>query len=138
MSKYEELKDYVSKIQQEYQSEFEEIKNELVSTSTEDIACLYEIAKRLKYCIDDLGQANRTRRVLVEKEEEIRKKLTGFYDKRDRLVSLIYQNIYKENGRYRIGENRKHFNMKKDAIKYSISLGEREDWLNYAYKFLEF
>ena len=137
MSKYEELKDYVVKIQHEYQSEFEDLKNELASTSTEDIGRLREIVKQLNYCIDDLGVANRVSRDLVDKEKEIRIKLNGFYDEGNRLVSLVYQNVYKTlDGRYRIGKMSKYFNSKKEAINYSISLEEREDWLNYAYNFL--
>ena len=134
MSKYEELKDYAVKIQHEYQSEFEDLKNELASTSTEDTVRLREIVNQLKYCVDDLGVANRVSRYLVDKEKEIRIKLNGFYDEGNRIVSLVYQNVYKEiNNRYRVGKNSKYFKSKKGAINYSISLGEREDWLHYAY-----
>ena len=139
MSKYEELKDYAVNIQYVYQHEFEDLKNELASTSTEDIGRLREIVTQLNYCITDLGQANRTSKALVDKEEEVRIKLNGFYAKGDMLVSFVYQNIYKTpDGRYRIGKGSKYFNSKKEAINYSISLGEREDWLHYAYTFLLF
>lgn len=123
MSKYEELKDYVDKIQSEYQAEFEDLKNELASTSSEDIERLREIVKQLDYCITDLGQANRTSRALVDNEEEIRIKLNGFYDKGDRFVSLVYENIYKIRNvgsyRYRVGKNSKYFITKYD-IKHII------------------
>lgn len=141
MSKYEELKDYVTKIQSEYQSEFEDLKNELIRTSPEDIGRLYEIVKQLNFCLNDLNVANRTSRALVEKEEEVRIKLNGFYDKGDRLMSFVYENVYKAKnaGRYKYHTaNCRYFTTKKEAINYSISLGERENWLDYAYNFLDF
>ena len=141
MGKYEELKDYILMIKSDYEKYIKSLQED-ISNSTFDnpdnLHDLYENADNLKYYCRELEKINRRRQALVFDEYKIRKMLEGFYPDGAGFKSLIYEDI---KGIYDVGNfkyyvNGTGFETFEKAEKYSMSFGEREDWLDYAYNCL--
>ena len=137
MDRYEELENEVSRRLLEYRNEFEAIKKEIANTD-DDIDEWRLLSKKLQNCLDNLGYAERRLISLKAKEQEVREMLEGFYDDGYSVHTLVYTPIYKissyEPDKYRV--RNKYFTTLKEAKEYSISLGERKNWLEHAYIYL--
>ena len=117
MSKYEELKDYVANIKAKYQNKIENT----------DVEQLKEVLS------EEVLHLKHKEQRLVKYEKIIKEMLEGFFDDEFILMSFVYENIrrtFLPSG-YEVRE--RHFTTIEAAINYSISLGERVDWLQYAY-----
>ena len=67
--------------------------------------------------------------------------LDNFYDDGLTFVSFVYENIHRVPDTpyntywsvFKYQVKQRHFKTFKEAKEYSISLGERKDWIEYAY-----
>ena len=141
MGKYEELKDYILMRKSDYEKYIKSLQEDISNNTFDnhdDLYDLYENADSLKYYCIELEKNNRKRQALVFDEHKIRKMLEGFYPDGAGFKSFIYKDI---RGIYDVGSlkyyvNSNRFETYEEAEKYSMSLGEREDWRDYAYNCL--
>lgn len=137
MGKYKKLRDETLRRLLEYRQKLELIKKEINETSFIDLNRLYELSEDLSECIYDLSEADMVSRLLIEEDKKIMTMLNGFYDVGLCYKSFLYKPIEKICGKeYKYCVEDKYFRTLQEAKEYSISLGERDDWLDYAYNYL--
>lgn len=135
MNKYEELKDYVSSKVLEYQKKFEIAREDFERIGCDETAEKWvKLAQPLQDCLNVLIYEKKKELRLKIYEQKFRAMLEDFYDNGYIFASYVYHAIFKvPNGSLPYKVEDKYFKTLEEAKKYSISLGEDDNWLKYAY-----
>ena len=140
MDKYEELKDYILMRKTDCEKNIKSIQEAITKATfdnREKIDYLYLLAESLRELCRRLTLIEGKYKKFMLEEDRIRKMLDGFCEEYHSLNSFIYAPIELRPGEdYPAKIGYKFFDTIEEAKEYSISLGEREDWLYHAYAWL--
>lgn len=139
MDRFEQLKDYILMKELDCGKCIEGLQKDISNATfdtPDDLNELYEKADNLKYYCKELEKINRKLQILIFDEYKIRQSLKEFYPDGVGFQSFIYEDIRGNVDDFKYYVNGIGFETYGEAEKYSMSLGEREDWLEYAYSYL--
>ena len=140
MGKYEELKDYILMRKSDCETNiksFQEAITNATFDNQEKRDHLYLLAESLRDLCRGLTLIESKYKKFMLEEDRIRKMLNGFCEEWHSLNSFIYAPIdLRPDEDYPAKVGYKFFETIEAAKTYSISLGEREDWIRHAYAWL--
>ena len=132
------LKNENTKRLKDWKNKLENVREDFAYiNSKESLEKWYNLSDRLQECLSGLAVEGRIKKRLAKDEKIIREMLDGFYDDGCMLDSFIYAPIdLRPDEDYPAEVGYKYFETIEAAKEYSISLGEREDWIRHAYAWL--
>ena len=140
MDKYEELKDYILMRKSDCETNIKSIQEAVAQATcdnTKRIDYLYLLAEILRDLCRRLKSIECRYTTCMLEEDRIRKMLDGFCEEGHSLNSFIYAPVDLRPGEdYPAKVGYKFFDTIEAAKEYSITLGEREDWIRHAYAWL--
>ena len=140
MEKYKQLKDYILTRKSDCEKIIKSIQEAVAKATFDnreriDYLCL--LADSLKEYCRRLKSIECKYTTFMLEEDKLKKMLDGFYDDGCMLNSFIYAPIgLRPDEDYPAQVGYKFFETIEAAKEYSISLGEREDWIESAYEWL--